>query len=236
MQGILIDLFDKIILPICTYNCEVWGASFFSSKSSPSNFFSEKQCKNPTDKLQGPFLKHILGVHSRASNWAVESKTNRNSVIPHIVRRMIGFYNHLQKSESPIIINSLKLSMELNEEDKTSWFTSIKKIEALSTPIDLLINSNVLLNKRLSESTEQSWHFKKTFYKQGKLQLYTSLKEHPGFKNYLNLPNQKLCHTITKLSISAHKFSIETGRFEYRKQIERLCPLCCDVLRMRYTI
>ena len=45
----------------------------------------------------------------------------------------------------------------------------------------------------------------------------TSLKEHPGFENDLNFPNQKLCHTITKLSISAHKFSIEMGRFEYRK-------------------
>ena len=151
---ILIDLFDKTILPICTYNCEVWGASFFSSKSSSSNFLSEKQCKNPIDKLQGSFLKHILGVHSRASNWAVESETNRNSVIPHIVRRMIGFYNHLRNSESPIIINIL---MELYEEGKTSWFTSVKKIgEALSTPTDLLVNSKVLLNKRLNESIEQS--------------------------------------------------------------------------------
>ena len=40
--------------------------------------------------------------------------------------------------------------MELNEEGKTSWFTSI------STPIDLFIKSKVLLNKRLNESIEQS--------------------------------------------------------------------------------
>ena len=101
-------------------------------------------------------------MHSRASNWAVESETNRNSVIPHIVRRMIGFYNHLRNSESPIIIDSLKLSVELNEEGKTSWFTSVKKIgEALCTPIDLLVNSKVLLNKRLNESIERSWHLKK---------------------------------------------------------------------------
>ena len=45
----------------------------------------------------------------------------------HIVRRMIGFYDHLSTAESPIIIDSLKLSVELNEEDKTSWFTSVKK-------------------------------------------------------------------------------------------------------------
>ena len=88
-------------------------------------------------------------MHSRALNWAVESKTNRTSVIPHIVRRMIGFYNHLRNSESTVIIDSLKLYVELNEED-----TSVKKIgEALSIPNDLLVNSKVLLNKRLNEST-----------------------------------------------------------------------------------
>ena len=69
---------------------------------------------------------------------------------------------------------------------------------------------------------------KKTLYKQGKLQFYTSLKECPGFENYLNLSNQKLHQPITKLRISAHKFPIEPGCFEYRKQTERLCLLCCD--------
>ena len=54
------------------------------------------------------------------------------------------------------------------------------------------------------------------------------LKECPGFENYLNLPNKKLRQAITKLRISAHKFPIETGRFDYRKGTERICPLCCD--------
>ena len=142
---------------------------------------------------------------------------------------MIEFYNHLRNSESPIIIDSLKSSVELNEKDKTPWFTSVKKIgEALRIPIDLLVNLKVLLNKRLNGSIEQSWHFKKTLYKQEKLQLYTSLKERSGFENYLNLPNKKLCQAITKLRISAHKFPIETGRFDYRKRTERIFSLCCD--------
>ena len=141
----LIDLFDKMILPMWTYNCEVWGASFFSSKSWPSDFLSEKQCKNRIDQLQGSFLKHTLGVHSRASNWAIESKTIKSFVIPHIVKRTIVFCNHLRNSESPFIINILKLSMELSEEGKTSWFTSVKKTgETLSTPVDLLENSKVI--------------------------------------------------------------------------------------------
>ena len=53
--NILIDLFDKMILPICTYNCEVCGASFFSTKFLSSSFLSEKQRNNPVNKLQGSF-------------------------------------------------------------------------------------------------------------------------------------------------------------------------------------
>ena len=38
--------------------------------------------------------------------------------------------------------------MKLNEKDKTSWFTSVKKIGgALSTPIDLLVNLKGLFNQ-----------------------------------------------------------------------------------------
>ena len=66
----------------------------------------------------------------------------------------------------------------------------------------LLVNSKVLLNNRLKESIKQSWHFKKSLHKQGKLQLY--INDCPGFESYLNLPNQKL----------------DCGM--------RLCPLCCD--------
>ena len=65
---ISLDLFDKMILPICTYNCEVWGVSFFPYKFSARDFLAEEQLKNSIDKLQDSYLKHILGVHARSSN------------------------------------------------------------------------------------------------------------------------------------------------------------------------
>ena len=88
---ILIDLFDKIILPICTYNCEVWGAFLFTMKFSQCDFLSEKQCKNPIDKLHVNFLKHILGVNQRATNWVVLSETNRNPLITKVIHKIIGY-------------------------------------------------------------------------------------------------------------------------------------------------
>ena len=66
--------------------------------------------------------------------------------------------------------------------------------------------------------------FQKTLYKQGKLQLFTSLKECPGFENYLNLPNQKLCQVITKLRITAQKFPIESGRLSIGSRLKDSTP------------
>ena len=98
---ILIGLFDKIILPICTYNCEVWGASLFTMKFSPCAFLSGKQCKNPADKLHLKFLKHILGVKQQATNWAVLSETNRNSLITKVIEKMIEYWINIKNSPSP---------------------------------------------------------------------------------------------------------------------------------------
>ena len=39
---VLLKLFDRMITPICTYNCEVWGSIFFTRKFVPSMFFSKQ--------------------------------------------------------------------------------------------------------------------------------------------------------------------------------------------------
>ena len=75
---------------------------------------------------------------------------------------------------------------------------------------------------------ENHWYFSRVKYKQGKLRLYTTLKERPGFETYLTLNNPKLRQAITKLRISAHKLPIETGRYDQKTQTERICPLCCE--------
>ena len=136
---ILLDLFDKLILPICTYNCEVWAASFFPYKFSARDFLVEKQLKNPIDKLQGSYLKHNLGIHASFSNWAVKSEINRNSVLIKIIKRMVGFWSHIKESESPITQDTLKLANKIHNKDNTSWFTSIVKI-----PEIIGINQDIL--------------------------------------------------------------------------------------------
>ena len=87
---------------------------------SALNHSQAKQRNRPVDKLQGSYLTRILDVNTRSSNWIVESETKRNSVILYIIRGMIGLYNHSKSSESPIILDSLQLSVQRNKDSKTS--------------------------------------------------------------------------------------------------------------------
>ena len=62
-------------------------------------------------------------------NRAAESEANRNSQNDMI-------FNLLKNLESPIILDSLELSVELNKDGKTSWFTSMVNIdESLDTQL-----------------------------------------------------------------------------------------------------
>ena len=49
---VLLKLFDRMTLSICTYSCEVWGSTVLSRKFVPSDFLGEQQLKNAVDKLQ----------------------------------------------------------------------------------------------------------------------------------------------------------------------------------------
>ena len=154
---ILLDLFDKMILPICTYNCEVWGVFFPPYKFSARDYLAEKQLKNSIDKLQGLYLKHTLGVRARSSNWAVKSETNRNSVLIKIIKRMVGFWSHIKESESPITQDTLKLANKIYNEGNTSWFTSIVKIaKIVGINQDILGESKNRIDQALKKQLEKS--------------------------------------------------------------------------------
>ena len=42
---ILIDLFDKMIVTICTYNCEVWGLHLSALNPRPAIFYQKINLK-----------------------------------------------------------------------------------------------------------------------------------------------------------------------------------------------
>ena len=92
-----------------------------------------------------------------------------------------------------------------------------------------LVTTLKLKNKsKIQKILDKIWYSKGNEYSQGKRRLYTHLKVRPGFEEYLDLSNPKLRQSISKLTISAHKFPIAIGRFENKGPARRICPLRCE--------
>ena len=60
---VLLKLFERMILPICTYNCEVWESTFFTKKYLPSDFLGGRQLQSAADKPHYVIVKQVLGVN-----------------------------------------------------------------------------------------------------------------------------------------------------------------------------
>ena len=73
---IQIDLFDKMILPICLYGSEVWGYT----NLDPLEIFYRK------------FLKRVLGVYKTTPNCMVYGEVGRFPLANMVHNRMISFW------------------------------------------------------------------------------------------------------------------------------------------------
>lgn len=203
----------------------MWGSTFLTKRNSCHKLLFESSQKSPIEKLQISFVKHILGVSARVTNWAVLSETNRSPLLINIFFRILDYWENIKESRSPILQEVIKTAEHMATEGKTSWFTSVQKIsEFLDQSSNPQKARKIVMNRILKEE----WYTNHKKYSEGKLKLYTSIKERPGFESYLNMENSNLRKAITKFRISAHKFPIETGRYEKKAPNDRICPLCCD--------
>lgn len=80
-------IFDRIIKPIATYGCEIWGPSFKCSH--------EAWDKSPTESLHLDFCKNMLGIHRNTSNMACRAELGRFPLLLHIEKRAAKFWTHL---------------------------------------------------------------------------------------------------------------------------------------------
>ena len=79
----MVSLFDKMILPIATYNSEIWGTMCFPVNKKNNNFIHLDNRKNPVEDLQVKFCKRV-GVSDKTTNWAVKSEVGRYPTTIHI--------------------------------------------------------------------------------------------------------------------------------------------------------
>jgi hypothetical protein len=237
--NILIDLFDKMILPISLYNSEVWGTNFipvnvnnedFSDITALSKYFMEK--------LQFKFLKMTLGVGQQTSNWATLTETGRFPLIVRLFGFMIKYLFHLMDSPSNIVKAALNTNIWLANKGINTWFKSILRIlkfckldHLLYTTDDKELFSQIqMLKYKLNKNFIERWTKSRSemMDNNNRLDILLDLKDTFEISSYLKLSKLPM-HRIamTKFRISAHRLPIETGRYKQIPREKRSRPFGC---------
>ena len=244
--ALLLDLFDRLVVPIALYNSEIWGTSFLPKKrTNVSNILGHTALiKHQMENLHHLFGKMVLGVPSRTSNWAVMSELGRYPLAILAWERMIKYWQHLNSTSSDILNAAFSTNVHLHMEGYSTWYSYLVKIlehfklEYLDCILDhkeLLLQLNNIKGKLQTSFTNKWGEDKLKFQSEGKIELLASLLGNFGQSSYLSKiakPNFRIA--LTRMRVSAHKFPIESGRYLKTPRAERECSLGCKVLGDEY--
>jgi hypothetical protein len=110
-----LHLFDKVILPVMIYGCEIWG-------------YEDLQI---IETLHLKFLKHILRLKSSTPSYMVYGEHGRFPLYVYVYTRMISYWAKLTSGNENKIVHILykyPYTQYGNGEFKNPWLAFINKI------------------------------------------------------------------------------------------------------------
>ena len=80
------------------------------------------------EKAHLKFCKFSLGTGKRSSNLAVMGELGRYPIYTDVIVNMFSYLNYLHNSDDVLLNEALLLSKTLSQENKNSWYNSMKSI------------------------------------------------------------------------------------------------------------
>ena len=230
---IQLDLFDKMVLPICMYGCEVWG---YANIETLEIFYRK-------------FIKRILGVHKTTPNCMVYGETARFPLANSIGCRMIAFWIKISEgkaSKLSSIIYKLIYRLHLNNTYHSPWLMKIKSLLCNSGnpifwfnqeqyPKKLFMKS--ILAKHFEDQYIQGWNLEVN--KNRKCVIYRTFKHAHCFEKYLTQLNFVERRALTKFRTGNHRLPVAKSRY-ITQVIDAKCKFCnsndiCDEFHVLFT-
>lgn len=110
-----LDLFDKVVMPVLLYGCEVWGFENIET----------------IERIHLKFLKHILNLKSCTPSYMVYGETGRFPLSVNIYTRMVSYWAKLFTGPENKIVHILYkylLNQYNNDFSKNPWIDCIHSI------------------------------------------------------------------------------------------------------------
>lgn len=218
-----LQLFDKLVLPILNYSCEVWG--FHSA--------------NNIERVHTLYCKKLLNVKRCTQNDFVYGVLGRRQLIVYRYFRIVKYWLKILHCEShkyvKLVYDILMLDAELHP-NKTSWVILIKRLLSGLGFYEVWIaqsvgNDNVFLNilrQRLNDNFVQNWHSR--LVESRRSIFYREIVVNFAFQEYFESINIcKYRNTMSRLILSSHNLAVESGRWHKPQSIpfnDRKCSVC----------
>ena len=215
---VLLNLFDKLIVPILLYGSEIWG-------------LSTRDC---IEKVQLKFLKYVLGVPLSTPNAAVQGEFGRYPVSVLAVMRSVKYWLKvvcMDNSRTPKA--ALNMLTSLDESSKTNWVSHIKHLLFRHGFGIVYINGNVgdeqgflsQLKERLIIEAQHNWRVDVNV--NGRLKTYSQFKSILEPEKYLTcIDTFAFRQALALFRCSSHSLLIEKGRHLNICKEDRLCSIC----------
>ena len=147
-------------------------------------------------------------------------------------------------TKSDILKAALGTNMKLAHEGHSSWYASLERLfknanleylKCMADKVELANQINEVKGK-LQAGFDKVWEGDKLkFQREGKLELFASLMGKFGYSKYLSeVKNPYHRIALARMRTSAHKFPIESGRYDKIPRTERECPLGCKEVGDEY--
>ena len=223
-----IKLFNKIVEPILTYNCEVAFAiipkSWDYSKFVTNMWTHGKE----VNKVTMSFLRQLLGVHKKCSNIALMSETGKHPTIMKIYYLIYKYWFRIKNCENELLKEAVAVNKSNHMEGKNTWYKLIDFLERLTAINTQEPNKMVNLFKRSIEILFDIWWKNEAEKEKTKLDFYFSIKKNFGYESYLD--NENITHSArvatTKFRLSSHCLPIEVLRYYNTDRRDRKCNIC----------
>ena len=127
--SVILNIFERLVKPIALYGSEIWGRYKPCYKGIALDEMFEMSfkstCISESDKIHAKFCKYLLGVHSKACNFAAFSELGRFPLLLSTITGCLNFWLHMIQSDNETLISKAYLEQYNSSPDKCHWLKHI---------------------------------------------------------------------------------------------------------------
>ena len=217
------DLFDKMVMPVILYGCEIWGYTKLGT----------------LETLHLKFCKLVLKLKSTTPDLMIYGETGRFKIEYYAKKRIINFWSSIvcgNRSKLSFTMYNLCKQKYLNGHPTSEWFVNLASM-LVNDGITFIPDTDIFVKAAVKHmltnlKTDSKTKWLKLVNNETKSPkcsvLYKHIKESLECEYYLtNLP-YNLRIAMSRIRTCNHRLPIETGRYKCnRKQRQdRICDKC----------